>query len=134
MRQGRSLAEATRLEHIKPSTFRRYVGRVVRQDKPGGRFRAAKTDTLVRELEVQTTEGRIAVAAKGIAAAREFSAHANAIAHFNRTGDTSKLKAFEGKTFTSSGRRYVFLTDTARLMELAEADALSLDKTIYVRR
>lgn len=127
MRKGESLAAACRAEHIKPDTFLRYVGSAVRHDKPGGRFRVVAKDKLTRELQVQTTEGPVLVSAKGIDAARRFSAHANAIGHFNRTGDTSRLKDFKGKTFTSEGRRYEYLTDSDKLMELAEADALRLD-------
>jgi hypothetical protein len=127
MRKGESMSSACRAEHIKPDTFRRYVGSAVRHDKPGGRFRVTKTDALRRELQVHTAEGPVNVTAKGIKAAREFSAHANAIAHFNRTGDTSRLKRFKGRTFTASGRRYEFLTNPDTLMELAEADALRLD-------
>jgi hypothetical protein len=127
MRNGESLAAACRAEHIKPDTFLRYVGSAVRHDKPGGRFRVATKDTLTRDLQVHTTDGPVRVAAKGITAARRFSAYENAIAHFNRTGDTSKLKPFKGKTFTAEGRRHEFLTDPDRLMELVEADALRLD-------
>jgi hypothetical protein len=127
MRRGESLSSATRAEHIKPKTFLRYVGSAVRHDKPGGRFRVAAKDTLTRFLQVPTDKGTVAVAVRGIKAAQEFSAHANAIAHFNRTGDTSRLKRFKGRTFIAEGRRYEFLTDPAKLMELAEADALRLD-------
>ena len=128
MRRGESLSAACKAEHIKPQTFLRYVGNVVRHDKPGGRFRVAKTDRLVRHLQqVQSTEGAIDVDAKWITRAREFSDHANAIAHFNRTGDTSRLKRFEERTFSAFGRRYTFLTDPAKLIELVEADALHLD-------
>ena len=127
MRKGESLAAACRAEHIKPDTFLRHVGSAVQHDKPGGRFRIAKADTLTRDLQVHTSDGRVRVAAKGITAARRFSDYENAIAHFNRTGDTSRLKPFKGKTFTAEGRRHEFLTDPDRLMELVEADALRLD-------
>ena len=128
MRRGESLSAASKAEHIKPATLLRYVGRAIRQDKPGGRFRVLKTDKFVRHLQhVQSTEGPIDVAAKGINAARDFAAHANAIAHFNRTGDASQLERFKGKTFTVGRKRYEFLTDPDTLMQLAEADALRLD-------
>lgn len=127
MRRGDSLSAACKAEHIKPDTFRRYVGTAVRHDRPSGRFRATRVDTLTRELSVPTSLGPTRVNVKGIKAARQFSAHANAIAHFNRTGDRSRLKRFEGKTFTAGGRRHQFLTDPDQLMELAEADALRLD-------
>jgi hypothetical protein len=124
MRRGESMSAACRAEHIKPETFLRHVGRAVRHDKPGGRYRVARTDTLRRDLEVQTPDGPIHVSAKGIKAAREFAVHANAIAHFNRTGDESRLKRFKGKTFKVGRKRYEFLTDPDALMVLADADAL----------
>jgi hypothetical protein len=121
------MSAACKAEHIKPDTFLRYVGRAVRHDKPSGRFRVAATDTLRRELQVPTADGPVHVSVKGIKAAREFSAYLNAIARFNRTGDTSRLKRFKGRTFTADRRRHKFLTDPDRLMELAEADAPRLD-------
>jgi hypothetical protein len=124
MRQGESLAAACRAEHIKPQTLLRHVGNAVRHDKAGGRYRVARTDTLRRDLEVQTPDGPVHVSAKGIKAAREFAAHANAIAHFNRTGDESRLKRFKGKTFKVGRKRHEFLTDPDALMVLADADAL----------
>jgi hypothetical protein len=127
MRRGESMSAACRAEHIKPDTLRRYVGAAIRHDKPGGRFRVVARDALTRHLQVPTAGGTVPVSAKGIKAARQFAAHANAIAHFNRTGDTSKLKRFVGKTFRSEGRTYEFLTDPDTLMMLADADALRLD-------
>ena len=127
MRRGESLSAACKAEHIKPETFRRYVGGAVRHDKPGGRFRVAKADALRRELQVPTADGPVQVSVRGIKKAREFSEHLNAIAHFNRTGDMSRLEKFKGRTFTSNRRRHAFLTDRAKLLELAEADALRLD-------
>jgi hypothetical protein len=124
MRKGESLAAACRAEHIKPQTFLRHVGNAVRHDKAGGRYRVARADTLRRDLEVQTSGGPVHVKVKGIRAAREFSAHANAIAHFNRTGDESRLKRFKGRTFKVGRKRYEFLTDPDALMVLADADAL----------
>jgi hypothetical protein len=128
MRRGESMSAACKAEHIKPETFRLYVGGVVRHDKPGGRFRVvASRDTLTRQLQVPTADGTVPVTVKGIKAAREFSAYLNAIAHFNRTGDMSRLKRFKGRTFAAEGQRNEFLTDPNKLMELAEADALRLD-------
>jgi hypothetical protein len=124
MRKGESLAAACRAEHIKPQTLLRHVGNAVRHDKPGGRYRVARTDTLRRDLEVQTPDGPVYVSAKGIKVAREFADHANAIAHFNRTGDESRLKRFKGKTFKAGRKRHEFLTDPDALMVLADADAL----------
>ena len=128
MRAGASLSAATRLEHIKPSTFMRYAGSTVQQDRPGGRYRARPTDRLSRELEVPSTQGLVRVSAKGIKQAREFSRFSNAVGHFNRTGDDSKLRPFREKTFVDvNGQRVEFVTDPSTLLVLAAADLLGPD-------
>jgi hypothetical protein len=128
MRRGYSRAAACRLEHIKPETFQRYVGSAVRQDRPGGPFRAVATDRFQRTVQVPTSQGYVSVAVTGNRTARELSDYLNAVGHFNRTGDDSTLRRFRGKTFNvRGGRRLEFLTDPAALMTLAEADALRLD-------
>ncbi|HEY1307934.1 MAG TPA: hypothetical protein VGF24_30485 [Vicinamibacterales bacterium] len=131
MRKGLSLAAATRLEHIKPSTLLRYVGSALRQDTPGGPYRAVRSDRFARELVVPSADGRAQVSAKGIEEAREYSAYANAVAHFKRTGDVSRLARFKRKTFVDvSGRRLEFVTDPAILMTLGEA-GFPLDPSFY---
>jgi hypothetical protein len=122
MRQGFSLAEACRLEHIKPATFRRQVGSAVRQDRPNSRIRVSPTDRFVRRLNVPGPRGPIPVSATGIEQAREFSQYANAVLHFKRTGDLSRLKRFEGRTFVAAdGQTMPFMTDRDSLIRTAEA-------------
>jgi len=122
MRRGESLSVAARLEHIKPSSVLRHVGTAISRDKPGGRYRASSKDKFIRELEVPSAGGRVAVDARGIAKAREYSDYANAVAHFNRTGDLSRLVRFRGKTFVDvSGQSHEFVTDPETLMTLADA-------------
>jgi hypothetical protein len=59
MRHGKSMSEACRLEHLKPATFRRLVGRAVRQDRVSGRVRALRRDRLVANLEVPSARGPV---------------------------------------------------------------------------
>jgi DNA-binding CsgD family transcriptional regulator len=122
MRHGHSLAEATRLEHIKPDTFRRHVGGAVRQERANGRIRVAPTDRLVRHMNVPGPNGPIAVSPRGIKQAREFSQYANAVLHYKRTGDPTRLLRFEGRTFVTSGGQVVpFMTDRDSLIRVAQA-------------
>jgi hypothetical protein len=122
MLRGESLSTAARLEHIKPSSVLRHVGTAISRDKPGGRYRARSKDKFIRELEVPSASGRVAVDAKGIAKAREYSDYANAVAHFNRTGDLSRLERFKEKAFVDvSGQRHEFVTDRETLTTLADA-------------
>jgi hypothetical protein len=123
-----SLAEACRLEHLKPETFLRHVGSSVRQDKPGSRYRATAGDRFRRDLQVPTALGPTKVPVYGSKAAGELSKYANAINRYLRTGDASRLKAFKGKKVGTPGRKIELITDPSTLSALAEADALRLDR------
>ncbi len=129
MRRDRlSLAEACRLEHIKPSTFLRHVGSAVRQDRPGGRYRATAGDRLRRELQIPTALGPTPVPIYGSKQASEISQYLNAIAFYLRKGDASKLKRFQGKTIRVRGQKLELVTDPATLSALGQAGALQFDQ------
>jgi len=123
-----SLAEACRLEHIKPSTFLRHIGSAVRQDRPGGRYRATAGDRLRRDLQIPTALGPTPVPIYGSKQAREISQYLNAIALYLRKGDASKLERFQGKTLRVRGENVELTTDPATLSALALAGALQFDQ------
>jgi hypothetical protein len=123
-----SRAEACRLEHIKPSTFRRYVGSAVRQDRPGGRYRATAGDRFRRDLQIPTALGLTPVPIHGSRKAREISQYLNAVGLSLRKGDASRLKRFKGQTVRVGGKKIELITDPATLSSLAEAGALQLDQ------
>jgi hypothetical protein len=127
-REKLSLAEASRLEHIKPATVLRYVGSAVRQDRPGGRYRATKSDRLRRDLQIPTASGQTTVTVSGSKAATEIAEYQNAVARYLRKGDVSKLKQFQGKVVGIRGQRVELVTDTAVLSSLAQAGALQFDQ------
>src|SRR5262249_30907059 len=83
-RDDLSLAEACRLEHIKPSTFLRHVGSAVQQDRPGGRYRPTAGDRFRRDLQIPTALGPTAVPIYGSNKAREISQYLNAVALYLR--------------------------------------------------
>jgi hypothetical protein len=129
MRRGHlSLSEASRLEHIKPSTVRRYVGSAIRQTKPGGRFRAALGDTFRRNLQIPTVHGQIVIQVYGSKNARFIANYLNAISEYLRTGKREKLDSFKGKTVKVNGKNLELITDPAMLSPLAEADVLHFDQ------
>jgi hypothetical protein len=123
-----SLATASRLEHIKPTTVRRYVGSAVRQDKPGGRFRATKGDRFRRDLQIPSENGPITVPIYGSKNGENISKYLNAVAHYLRTGDQARLRPFKGKALKVGGKRIKLLTDPRALLRLAEADLLHFDQ------
>jgi hypothetical protein len=127
-RQRVSLAEACRLEHIKPDTFLRNVGGAIRQGKPGGRYRAVAGDRFRRDLQIPTVLGPLAVPIYGSKNAKEISNYLNAIALYLRKGDASRLKRFKGKTVGVRGRKIELITDPEALSSLALAGALQFDQ------
>ena len=127
-REEVSLAEACRLEHIKPNTFLRHVGTAVKQDKPGGRYHATAGDRFRRDLQIPTALGPTPVPIYGSKNAREISQYLNAISLYLRKGDASRLKRFRGKAVHARGQRVELITDPATLSALASAGALHLDQ------
>jgi hypothetical protein len=127
-REKLSLAEASRLEHIKPKTFLRYVGSAVRQDKPGGRYYATKGDRFRRHLQIPTALGHTTVSVIGSRAATEIAEYQNAVARYLREGDASKLKRFEGRRVGTRGEKVELITDPTALSSLALAGELQFDQ------
>lgn len=127
-REHLSLSEASRQEHIKPSTLRRYVGSAVRQDKPGGRFRATAGDSFRRDLQIPTVHGPTVIQVYGSKNARFIANYLNAVSEYLRTGKREKLDFFKGKTVKVDGKNVELITDPAMLSPLAEADVLHFDQ------
>jgi hypothetical protein len=127
-REHLSLSEVCRQEHIKPATFRRFVGSAVRQDKPGGRFRAIAGDSFRRDLQIPTVLGQVVISVRGSRNARFIANYLNAVSEYLRTGKTQKLDLFKGKTVKVDGKDLQLITDPAKLLPLAEADVLHFDQ------
>jgi hypothetical protein len=127
-RDDLSLVEACRLEHIKPSTMRRYVGNALTQDKPGSKYRATAGDRFRRDLQIPTALGPTAIPVYGSKNAREIALYLNAIALYLRKGDTTKLESFKGKTIRVRGQKVELITDPETLSGLALAGALQFDQ------
>jgi hypothetical protein len=127
-REHISLSKASREEHIKPATVRRYVGSAVRRDKPGGPFRATKGDSFRRDLQIPTAQGPTVIPVFGSKNASVISNYLNAVSEYLRTGKREKLDSFKGKTVKIDGKDIELITDPALLEPLAEADVLHFDQ------
>ena len=123
-----SLAQACRLEHMKPGTFLKHVGSAVKQDRPGGRYHATVGDRFRRDLQIPTALGPMPVPIYGSRNAKEISNYLNGIAHYLRKGDTVRLEPFKGKTIRVAGKSVELITDPATLSSLAMAGALQFDQ------
>ena len=126
-REHLSLSKACREEHIKPATLRRYAGSALRQDKPGGRFRATAGDSFRRDLQIPTTHGMTVFPIYGSKNASIIAKYLNAVSAFQRN-KPNNLASFKGKTVKARGQEIELLTDPAILMQLVEADALHFDQ------
>jgi len=123
-----SLAEASRLEHIKPSTVLRYAGTVLRQEKPGGRYHAFPHDKLRRELQVPTALGLTTVPIRGNKSATQVAKYLNAVGAYLRKGEEGQLKKFRGMKVGPKNQQIELITDPRTLSSLAEAGALRIDQ------
>jgi hypothetical protein len=132
-RTGVSLATASRLEHTKPATVLRHVGSAVRRERPGSRYHATRGDRFRRDLQIPTAQGPVTVSVVGSKQAESISKYLNAVSHYLRTGDESKLRSFKGKAIKAGKQRIKLLTDPDTLLRLAEADAMHLDQ-LYASR
>jgi hypothetical protein len=129
-REHISLSKASREEHIKPATVRRYVGSALRRDKPGGPFRATKGDSFRRDLKIPTAQGStdISIPVYGSKNASLVASYSNAVSEYLRTGKRTKLDSFKGKTVKVDGNSIELITDPALLESLAEANVLHFDQ------
>ncbi len=98
--------------------------------------RAARTRRVTRkparlssrpQMFVMTSKGKRALSIRKQRTRKRISAHALAVKRFLKTGNRRVLSGFKGKSFTSRGQKYVFLTDPELIRELHEADEITFE-------
>ncbi len=77
-------------------TIKKYVGRALLQDRPGGRIRAAKSDRLVRYVQITGPYGPIEITAHGSKEASDAAKYDAAVNRYLR-GDLKALAPWHGK-------------------------------------
>jgi hypothetical protein len=120
--RGESLSQAARLERTTPRTVRKIVEKQLKR-KVSGRYSATRGDTLRRDLSVLGFDGYEPVVVRSSKQAHFAAEHLVAVGRFLRTGDTEWLKPFIGKRVGG----IELLSDSDRLLELADADLIKLD-------
>ena len=96
IRRGATLSRAARENGITPRTVRRYVGAELLQDRPGGRIRATKSDSLIRYLVIPGPDGPREISVRGSKTASEFAKYKAAVNRFLR-GDRDAMADWHGK-------------------------------------
>jgi hypothetical protein len=122
MRRGESLSQAARLEHTRPRTVLKLIGKQLTRG-PTGRYVATSGDTLRRDLNVLGFDGYEPVTVYSSQQAHLASEHLIAANRFLRTGGEAWLKPFDGKRVGG----VELLTDPDRLGVLADAGLIKLD-------
>lgn len=120
--RGESLSQAARNEHTTPRSVKSVVGKQLKRDA-SGHYRATRSDTLRRDINVLGFDGYEPVVTRSSKQAHLAAEHLIAVGRFLRTGDTEWLKPFIGKRVGG----VELLTDPDRLQILAEADLVKLD-------
>jgi hypothetical protein len=127
MRHGASISRAARDNGVTPRTIKRYAGSALVQDRPGGRIRAAKSDRLVRYLQIPGPDGPVEITVRGSKTASEVAKYKAAVNRFLR-GDRNALKPWEGRKIAGNE----LLISPAAIKALAERDLVpySLYRTL----
>jgi len=128
---GRSLRAAAIESHTTPRTVRKYVGDAVAR-RAAGRYRAAKSDRLTRQLQFLTPAGKVAIAVRGSRRASRVASYWAAVDRFLKTGDMEPLHQFEGESLHIGKSIYPFVTDPRVLERLGHAGEVSFED-LYVR-
>jgi len=126
MRDGESLSHAARIEHVKPATARKYLGRHLRHGASGKRWNPSKSDRLTAEMNVLTPLGPITVPIRGSRERLRLGRYTTLLARWRRgePGAEAELKAFAGQTVGS----HPLITDIDLLANLEDAGVLGFEE------
>lgn len=120
MRQGDTLSKAARDNGVTVRTVKRYVGSALIQDRPGGRIRAAKSDRLVRYLQIPGPDGQPRdINVRGSKAAGKFASYKADINRLLR-GDRHAMDKWHGRSIAG----IELVTDPKILIEQARKEIL----------
>ncbi len=129
MRGGQSLSHAARIEHIKPGTAKKYLGRHLRQEASGKRWNPSKSDRLTDDMNVLTPLGPITVPVRGSRERLRLGRYTTAVARWRRgeLGAEEEIAAFAGQTVSG----HPLITDINLLAALEDAGVLGFEE-LYV--
>ena len=126
MRRGMPLSRAAIAEHVKVATVKKYLGTHLKQDLPGKRWKASKSDRLTDRMNVVTPLGTMAVPIHGSAERSRLGRYSAALRRWRegKPDADAELAAFEGQTVAD----HPLITDVKLLATLEEAGVLDFDE------
>lgn len=127
-----SLRKAASEYGIDPRTVVRLGGSALKK-AANGRYTAKRSDGLLRVLAIPTVRGITEVAVLGSREARRIGEYFRAVRQFIRTGDSSALLPFLGKSVKAAdGSLVPFITDPMLLRRLGRAGEFAFE-SLYGR-
>jgi hypothetical protein len=125
-RQGESLSQAARAEHIKSATVRKLLRKQFRQEGPGKRWVPTKTDRLEMSMNILTPLGRKSVSVRGSRERRRQGQYEIALRNWRNgvPGADAELAKFDGQTVGG----HPLITDVRLLATLEDAGVLDFEE------
>jgi hypothetical protein len=123
-REHLPLKLASKAERIRPATVLRYAGSALHKSK--GDYRVKSYDRIPRRLQVVGPKGMEPAPTRSSKRASLIARYMNAVKTLVRTGKQADLKKFKGKRVP--GKKYNFIVSPKKLMELADAGILDIEK------
>jgi len=121
-REGIDLRHAAKIEGTRVSTIRRYAPSAV--EKHAGKYWPKPSDRIRRALNVPRNKGMGLLTVGTFRSASKIARYSNAVRNLIYKNDPSGLAEFRGKKVAG----YRFITNVAKLKQLAGAGLLRLDQ------
>ena len=130
--EGLSLKKAAKEAGVSPRSVTRWGGRALKK-QANGRYAVTRHDSLLRVVQVPTSEGSREVALRNSRHASILGQYWDAVDKYLRTGDASAIEKFKGKSINNAaGQDVPLITDLAELNRLGNAGVLSFE-SLYSR-
>jgi hypothetical protein len=128
-RLGWSLNKAAKLEHIKPQTVLRQVGKALYRSGPGKPWKATRSDRLAEKMMILTERGPIFDVVRSSIERTRLSRYNTALRKWRAAEDGAyeELLTFKGQTVAG----HVLITDQDLLIRLEEGGQLDFDAFYY---
>lgn len=124
--EGKSLTAAIREAHTTRQTVVRYVASALTKGS-SGRYGAKPSDRFARDLHFLTPEGQVAITVRSSRTASKIAEYMAAVDHYLKTGNTTRLDNFRGKSVKTGKLTLAFVTDPRTLDRLANAGQVAFE-------
>jgi hypothetical protein len=128
--EATSLRAAAKAKKTDLKTVKRYVGSALPKDKHG-HYHTTLYDRIPRTLSHLTPQGMIPVTVRDSRTASKIAVYSNAVGTYRRTGDSSALTQFKGKSFRAGGVVHRFVTDPDTIDLLEDVGLLTAMESLY---